>query len=124
MRCEIINVLDNWVVVEVRSQKLLYRRLLPRDVVKTSRKGPANLPAEWIRMGIDIGDVLIDEVLGALGLKIESEDLMFEARSNSLWFAEDYIQNPATVGKVLKKLGVDVDPAVFVNAIFLSRRKQ
>lgn len=119
---QVIEVNDNWLLVECQLHGTLDRRYLPRILTQTSSRGPATFAKDLVEMGVQYGDV-VAESFGAIQLSefLTAQKVLSQFRLAGFWFAADYAKNPSKVRTVLKTLGVDVDPAIFINSVMFTK---
>ena len=104
MNAKIINYQEFTVLVEYEDSKGLQRVYVPREMVKTSIKGPITLKNEVLKMGIPYSDVDLEHSLGTELPAILVRDLEQELRKSGLWTRKDYQKNPKVVESVVARM--------------------
>lgn len=104
MQAIIIDFQEYTALVEFEDPKGLQRVYVPRDLVKTSLKGPISLSSETLKTGIPYSDVDLEVCLGTELPAIRVRDLEQELRKSGLWTRTDYQKNPKIVESVVARL--------------------
>lgn len=107
----IIDITEYTVLVQYEdASNRLQRCYIHRELLPVSLKGrPANVPEEYLRMGIPASNVDLTLTLGETLPAIQVRDLQDALRRAGLWTREDYQTKPKIVQGVLTRLlGADV----------------
>ncbi len=102
MQVKVIEIMPFWTTVEYEEDGLLQRRQLPTALCGIKKKGPLDLPFNFVEMGTPYGAV---DLVAALGeeITIRVADLQDALRRRNLWTRQDYEKKPQVVRGVLKR---------------------
>lgn len=121
--CNIIEIDEHWCTVEFEDYfNHLQRKLIPRGILLTSRKGPAPIDRGLLAKGLEFSDVDLPEILGDIVSSILLLSLQDDFRRVGLWRKTDYSEQPMTVLRILKRYPeVNMDAGVFINTVTYGR---
>ncbi len=109
MQVKVIEIMPFWTTVEYEVDGLLQRRQLPTALCGIKKKGPIDLPPNFVEMGTPYGAVDLVDALGETLPTIRVADLQDALRRKKLWTRQDYEKNSQVVRGVLKRfLGLDI----------------
>jgi len=109
MNVRVVEIIENWVIIEYTQEGMLQRRSVPRSLSPTTMKGPANFSAELVFSGMEYSNVDLIEALGETFQTISVSTLQNTLRQEGLWTAADYKKHPDIVRGVVQRLvGVSV----------------
>jgi len=104
-----VDFYDNWVTVEYEDCGLIQRRLLPRLLVDTNRKGVTRVPDEVVRQGLEYSDVDLPAALGETLPAVAVLALQDQLRRLGMWRKQDYKTKSSVVAGVLARMrGLDL----------------
>lgn len=103
MQVKILEFQNFTVLIEFEDIQGLQRSYIPRDLIKTSVKGPINLDEGIIKKGIPYSDVDLESSLGVELPAISVRDLEQALRKAGLWTRSDYQSNPKVVENVVTR---------------------
>jgi hypothetical protein len=100
---------DNWVTIEYEESGLIQRRLVPRLLIDTNRKGVTRVPDEVVQQGLEYSDVDLPAALGQTLPAVMVLALQDDFRRRGLWRKQDYKTKSSVVAGVLARVrGLDL----------------
>ncbi len=102
MQVKVISIEPFWTTVEYEEDGLLQRKQLPTAFCGIKKRGPIDLPSNFVEMGTSYGGVDLVAVLELPTIRVA--DLQDALRRKGLWTRQDYEKSPQMVRGVLKRL--------------------